>query len=90
MLITAVGISGVLLLLSLGLTKAPPMAWLVGLGLVLAAVADAVIGSFWLYGNQGDGFYPAVRDINWVIYIGSQSLVIHLPRLATVYRKGEA
>jgi len=82
MLITAVGVSGVLLLLSYGLTQAPPMAWLVALGLVLAAVADAVIGSFWLYGNNGQGFFPEVRDINWVIYIGSQSLVIHLPRLA--------
>lgn len=89
MLITAVGMSGALLLLSFGLTKAPPMVWLVALGLVLAAVADAVIGTFWLYGKQGEGFYPAVRDINWVIYIGSQSLVIHLPRLAAAYPKGE-
>jgi hypothetical protein len=56
----------------------------VAAGLVLAAVADAVIGQFWLYGHAGQGFFPAVRDVNWVIYIGSQSLVIHLPRVAVL------
>ncbi len=81
MVITAVGFSAVLLLMAWGGRHAPASVCWVGLGLVLAAVADAVIGQFWLYGNGGKGFFPVVRDVNWVIYIGSQCLVIHLPRL---------
>ena len=53
----------------------------VACGLVLATLADAVIGQFWLFGRGGQGWFPAVRDVNWVLYIGSQALVIHLPRL---------
>lgn len=52
-----------------------------GVGLVLASVADVVIGSFWIYGNEGQGFFPLVSDLNWMIYIGSQCLVLHLPRV---------
>ena len=80
--ITVVGASGIVLILAFGGRHAPLGVWLVGAGLLLAAMADAVIGQFWLYGNAGEGFYPAARYVNWSLYIGSQCLVIHLPRIA--------
>lgn len=82
MLITALGASGFLLLLAYGGLRAPLGVWLVSAGVLLAAVADGVIGQFWIYGNGGEGYYPAVRYVNWFIYVGSQSLVIHLARVA--------
>jgi hypothetical protein len=81
LLITSVGMSGALLLASYGCFHAPLGLWAVSLGLVLAAVADAVIGAFWIYGNAGEGYFPLVRDVNWMLYIASQCLVIHLPRV---------
>lgn len=80
-LITAVGLSGVVLVICFGGVRASPGIWLVGLGLVLAAVADGIIGQFWLYGNDGAGYFPWAREVNWIIYVGSQCLVIHLPRV---------
>ena len=78
-LIGAVGFLGFVIIRSFGGRKGSNKAWLVGLGFILACVADAVIGNFWIYGNGGEGFYPAVRDVNWILYIGSQCLVIFLP-----------
>jgi len=78
-LIGAVGFLGFVIIHSFGGIRNSHKAWLVGLGFILACVADAVIGTFWIYGNGGEGDYPAVRDVNWILYIGSQGLVIFLP-----------
>jgi Ca2+/H+ antiporter len=48
-------------------------------GFILAMLADAVIGQFWLFANQGDGYFPIARHVNWVIYIGSQTLLLLFP-----------
>ena len=53
MLITALGASGFLLLLAYGGLRAPLGVWLVSAGVLLTAVADGVIGQFWIYGNGG-------------------------------------
>lgn len=79
--ITAVGISGVLLVWACGGVRARAGIWCVGGGLLLANLADAVIGQFWIYGNSGEGFFPIAREANWILYVGSQALVIHLPRV---------
>ncbi len=78
-LIAVVGIFGFVIIHSFGGKNASTGPWLVGLGFMLAGVADAVIGNFWIYGNGGAGFYPTVRHVNWILYIASQSLVIYLP-----------
>lgn len=51
-------------------------AWPVAAGAVLATVADALIGQFWLYGH---GFYPAIAYLNFIVYFLSQALVQQLP-----------
>ncbi|MCF6434014.1 hypothetical protein [Pseudoalteromonas sp. MMG022] len=79
-LITLIGASGILLWYMYGIS-APLGIWLCSIGLVLATVADCVIGTMWIFGNDGQGFYPLARELNWVLYISSQSLVIHLPRV---------
>lgn len=81
-LIAMVGASGVALLMSLRRSRAGAAVWVVAVGLGLATVADGVIGQFWIYGNGGEGYFPAVRYVNWSLYIASQCLLIHLPRLA--------
>lgn len=83
-LITAVGLASVLLVKSYGALKAPLSVWILSLGLIFAALADALIGLFWIYGNGGEGFYPQIRYINWVFYIISQSIVIHLPKVMVI------
>ncbi|WMN61888.1 hypothetical protein NI389_18965 (plasmid) [Pseudoalteromonas xiamenensis] len=52
---------------------------IVSLGLVLATLADALIGQFWIFGNNGQGYYPLIREVNWLVYITSQLLLLHLP-----------
>ena len=81
LLITAVGVSAALLLASYGFVRAPIGIFAVCLGLLLATIADAVIGAYWIYGNGGEGFFPVARDVNWALYIASQCLVIHLPKV---------
>ena len=78
-LIGAIGTFSFVMIHALGGLRSSFGSWLVGLGFILACVADAVIGNFWIYGNGGEGYYPAVRYINWILYIGSQCLVIQLP-----------
>lgn len=86
-LITCVGVSGWWLLQAYGGPRqAPLLAWAVAAGLLLALVADAIIGSFWIYGNNGHGFFPVAREVNWVVYVGSQALVMQLPRLLVSVR----
>ncbi|MEE4252381.1 MAG: hypothetical protein V2I38_17465 [Alcanivoracaceae bacterium] len=50
--------------------------WPVALGAVLATVADALIGHFWLFGS---GWYPAIAFINFIVYFLSQALIQQLP-----------
>lgn len=87
MLIGVVGFTGLAFILSFGGLKASKSELLVGVGFILAAVADAIIGNFWIYGNQGEGFYPQVRYFNWMVYIASQCMVIHLPHLLVINSK---
>ncbi|MCG7537250.1 hypothetical protein [Pseudoalteromonas sp. OOF1S-7] len=58
--------------------------------LILATVADALIGQFWIFGNGGLGYYPQIRAINWVFYITSQAIVIHLPLVALARAHGSS
>jgi hypothetical protein len=74
-----VGTFGFIIIYTFGGLKASYGVWLVGIGFILASVADSVIGRFWIYGNGGEGYYPEVRHVNWIMYIGSQCLVIYLP-----------
>jgi len=83
--ITIVGASGLTFIFSFGNARFRPAVLLVGGGVVLVALADSVIGQFWIYGNGGEGYFPEVRYVNWVLYIGSQCLVIHLARVALCY-----
>jgi hypothetical protein len=87
MLIGVVGFIGLAFILSCGGLKASKGELLVGMGFILAAFADAIIGNFWIYGNLGEGFYPQVRYINWMVYIASQCMVIHLPHLLVINSK---
>ncbi|TLX46765.1 hypothetical protein C1E24_12220 [Pseudoalteromonas phenolica] len=87
MLIGVVGFTGFAFIVSCGGFKASKGELLVGMGFILAAVADAIIGNFWIYGHQGEGFYPQVRYINWIVYITSQCMVIHLPHLLVINSK---
>ena len=50
--------------------------WPVMLGLALAAVADGLIGQFWLSTNS---YYPHIRFVNWIVYFSSQVLLQFLP-----------
>lgn len=70
--ITVVGASAIWLVRALGWAQA----WPVAIGAVLALLADALIGHFWLY---RDGFFPAISHLNWIIYFGSQALLQQLP-----------
>ncbi|GEK09486.1 hypothetical protein J8Z24_20125 [Pseudoalteromonas sp. SCSIO 43201] len=51
----------------------------VALGFILAMVADAIIGQFWLFANNGEGYFPIARHVNWIIYISSQALLLLFP-----------
>jgi len=51
-------------------------AWHVAAGALLATIADAIIGHFWLF---GDGYYPGVAYLNLVVYFLSQALIQQLP-----------
>lgn len=86
-IITLVAFSGILLLLAFGGLKAPKGIWLVTIGCILAAVADFVIGNFWIFGNEGQGFFPTVRYANWLIYVSSQALVVLLPFILVQNKK---
>lgn len=79
MLITVVGAAGLWLLKAYGAASGPAGIRWVALGLGLAAIADSLIGTFWIYGNQGEGFFPAISYVNWIVYFGSQALVQQLP-----------
>lgn len=48
----------------------------VALGAVLATVADALIGEFWLF---RPGHYPGIAHLNFVVYFASQALIQAYP-----------
>ncbi|MGM0563962.1 MAG: hypothetical protein ACQES2_06495 [Pseudomonadota bacterium] len=72
--ISCMAVAGLWLWLTLG-----ARVWPVALGAVLATVADALIGHFWLF---GEGYYPAIAYINFVVYFLSQALIQQLPLYA--------
>lgn len=51
--------------------------WVVS-GVLLAAVADALIGQFWIFSDH----FPVIEHVNWVIYFASLALIQQLPFLA--------
>jgi len=51
------------------------MKWIAS-GAALATFADALIGNFWIY---GEGYFPAISYLNWIIYFASQALIQQLP-----------
>ncbi|BBN81692.1 hypothetical protein PA25_16770 [Pseudoalteromonas sp. A25] len=71
---------GILLSFDAGISRSAVAVHLISFGLILATIADAIIGMFWLYGNKGVGYFPLARELNWFVYIMSQCIVIHLPR----------
>ena len=85
-LVSILAMSAIWLLKAFKWRQASLRIWLVALGLILAMVADAVIGKFWIFGNNGEGYFPLVSHINWIIYIGSQVLIQQLP-IALVQNK---
>jgi hypothetical protein len=72
MLITAMVAAG----LWIALRYKSRVGLMVALGAALAALADAVIGQFWLYGS---GYYPQVSHVNWIVYFLSQAMIQQLP-----------
>jgi len=67
-IITLTGITAWWILRALGWRHAIGVA----LGAILATVADAIIGHFWIV---QDTAYPTVRYLNWVIYFASQAMI---------------
>ncbi len=78
-LVSILAVSAIWLLKAFRWRQASLKIWLVAFGLVLAMIADAIIGQFWIFGNQGQGYFPMVSHINWIIYVASQLLVQQLP-----------
>jgi hypothetical protein len=78
-LVSILAISAIWLLKALWWRRVPIRIWLAALGVILAMVADAVIGQFWIFGDDGQGYFPIVSHVNWIIYIGSQLLIQQLP-----------
>lgn len=70
--ISIVGVSSLWLVKALGWRIAYPVA----VGAVMATLADALIGNFWIY---RDGYYPAISQVNWILYFASQALIQQLP-----------
>lgn len=78
-LVSLLIVSALWLIKSCSAYKIPLRIWYAALGLVLAMLADAVIGKFWIFGNQGQGYFPVVSHVNWIIYFASQALIQQLP-----------
>ncbi|WP_462172445.1 hypothetical protein [Pseudoalteromonas xiamenensis] len=79
MLITIPAVLGLLLFKSGNQSRSSKPFFIASLGLVLATFADALIGQFWIFGHDGQGYYPLIREVNWLFYITSQLLLLHLP-----------
>ncbi|NOU49259.1 hypothetical protein HG263_01660 [Pseudoalteromonas sp. JBTF-M23] len=76
----------ILILFALDKWYSSPDIFVIALGLILAPVADAIIGMLWLFGNDGVGYFPLARELNWIVYIASQCIVIHIPRVLMIER----
>ncbi|MBD1584993.1 hypothetical protein, partial [Pseudoalteromonas sp. S16_S37] len=74
----------ILLLFAIDIRQSPLNICVIALGLMMATVADAIIGILWLFGNDGVGYFPLARELNWIVYIASQSIVIHMPRVLNI------
>jgi Na+/melibiose symporter-like transporter len=83
-IVTLTGVSGILFYLSYRKHEINKMVYLITLGCLLAPLADLIIGTFWIFGNEGQGFYPVARYANWFIYISSQALVILMPQVVVL------
>ena len=46
-------------------------------GCLLAVLADALIGSFWIATDH----YPAIEHVNWIPYFASLAMIQRLPFL---------
>lgn len=75
LVITAMVPAGIWLLMAFGWRAKH-----VAMGAVLAALADALIAQFWLFGN---GHYPGIAHLNFVVYMTSQALIQQLPGVIT-------
>ncbi len=51
---------------------------LVAMGVLLAAVADALIGHFWIFSDH----FPVIEHVNWIVYFASLAMIQQLPFLA--------
>lgn len=78
-LVSILALSAVWLIMLFRKRQLPMRVWCVAVGLVLGMIADAIIGKFWIFGDQGQGYFPSVSHINWIIYFGSQALIQQLP-----------
>ncbi|AZQ83083.1 hypothetical protein EKO29_02810 [Colwellia sp. Arc7-635] len=78
-LVSILALSALWLIKSLAQYRVPFRLWCAVIGLVLAMVADAVIGKFWIFADHGKGYFPLVSHINWIIYFASQALIQQLP-----------
>lgn len=47
------------------------------IGALLAPVADALIGNFWIYRD----YFPAIEHVNWIIYFTSLAMIQQMPFL---------
>lgn len=45
-------------------------------GALMATLADALIGHFWLFDASG---FPVIAHVNWIVYFTSQVLLMQLP-----------
>jgi hypothetical protein len=48
---------------------------IVGIGALLAPVADALIGNFWIYRDH----FPVIEHVNWIIYFTSLAMIQQMP-----------
>lgn len=48
------------------------------IGVLLAPVADVLIGHFWIYQD----YFPLIEHVNWIIYFTSLAMIQQLPFLA--------
>lgn len=72
-MLTVLGASAVWLVRAYGWRAS----WVPALGCVLALVADALIGNFWIYRDH----FPTIEHVNWIPYFASLAMIQRLPFL---------
>ncbi|MEJ6472841.1 hypothetical protein [Pseudoalteromonas piscicida] len=78
LLVTLLGVFGLWLLVQ-NIKSGIKVNYALACGFILAMLADAIIGQFWLFANGGAGYFPLARHVNWLFYIASQSLLLLFP-----------